>query len=177
GVGRQYATFVGEELPNYIKKTFNLCQNNEDTYIGGLSMGGFGALHTGLLYAQTFSKIAALSSALIVHNIAHMQPNTSDLIADYDYYSLTFGDLEKVEKSDNNPEVLLKKLKSEGKIIPQIYMACGTEDFLLKENREFKTFLDMEKIKAEYVEGHGTHDWEYWNRHLEKFIKWMLQIS
>jgi S-formylglutathione hydrolase FrmB len=39
---------------DYIRKTFGLCCAKEDTFISGLSMGGFGALHTGLAYPDTF---------------------------------------------------------------------------------------------------------------------------
>lgn len=176
GTGRAYASFVGEELPEYMKKTFQICNSKEDTYIGGLSMGGFGALHTGLAYPNTFGKIAALSSALIVHNIAHMQPgDLCDVVADYDYYRLAFGDLEVVEQSDNNPEVLLKKIKEYNEAVPPIYIACGTEDFLLEHNRAFKSFLDSEQIPVHYIEGTGTHDWKYWNHHLALFLPWMLE--
>ena len=46
--GRKYCTFVGAELVDYIRRTFGLAASAEDTYIMGLSMGGFGALHTAL---------------------------------------------------------------------------------------------------------------------------------
>jgi S-formylglutathione hydrolase FrmB len=46
--GRQYAKFIGEELIDYLRETFGLAMTKEDTLIGGVSMGGFGALHTGL---------------------------------------------------------------------------------------------------------------------------------
>ena len=63
--GCQYGTFAGEEVVNYTRKLFGLSEKREDTLIGGLSMGGFGALHTGLRYPDTFGKIGAMSSALI----------------------------------------------------------------------------------------------------------------
>ena len=65
--GRAYETMVAKELVEYVCKTFGLAKRAEDTFSAGMSMGGFGALHTGLKYPGTFGKIAALSSALIVH--------------------------------------------------------------------------------------------------------------
>ena len=44
--GHKYCTFVGSELVGYLRRTFGLALTSEDTYIMGLSMGGFGALHT-----------------------------------------------------------------------------------------------------------------------------------
>ena len=39
-----YGTFVGEELPRVMRDMFPLSHRREDTFIAGLSMGGFGAL-------------------------------------------------------------------------------------------------------------------------------------
>ena len=53
-------------------RTFGLQISAENTGIMGLSMGGFGAIHTALAYPDRFWKIGAMSSALIVHEVAGM---------------------------------------------------------------------------------------------------------
>ncbi len=174
GTGKAYCQFVGKELVEYTRKTFNLSTNKEDTFISGLSMGGFGAIHTGLYFPETFGKIVGLSSALIIHNIANIKEDHQDFIADYYYYASTFGALDQVIDSVNNPEYLIRKLKEEKKAIPPIYMACGTEDFLLEENRAFHKFLEAEEIDVTYIESPGIHNWEFWNRYLEPSIQWFL---
>ena len=88
----KYCTFVGDELVNYIRRTFGLAHSAEDTFLLGLSMGGFGALHTALAYPENFGKTAAMSSALIVHQIAGMKPGEDNGVANYDYYHECFGD-------------------------------------------------------------------------------------
>ena len=70
-----------------------------------------------------------------------MKPGEGNPVANYEYYRECFGDPAKLHESDNNPEVLAKKLKAEGKKTPKIFMACGTEDFLLEPNRAFHKFL------------------------------------
>lgn len=174
GKGRAYCRYIGEELVDYVRNTFNLFMDKENTFIGGLSMGGFGAIHTGLYYPETFGKIVALSSALIIHNIKNKTEDFEDAIADYAYYASVFGDLDKLEDSENNPEYLIKALKKEKKSIPAIYMACGTEDFLIEENRAFHQFLEEEAVKVEYIESPGIHDWHFWNYYLEPSIQWIL---
>lgn len=57
---------------DYVRRVFRLAKDGSETYIMGLSMGGFGALHTAFAYPETFGKVAALSSALIVHEVAGM---------------------------------------------------------------------------------------------------------
>jgi len=169
----KYGTFIGVELVEYIRKTFYFCCKKEDTFISGLSMGGFGALHIGLSYPDTFSKILALSSALIVHEISNMKPGEENEVANYYYYRNFFGDLENLIESDKNPETLLTKLIGQGKEIPQIYMACGTEDFLLEENRRFHNFLTANNVHVDYFESSGGHDMEFWNEYFAKGFRWM----
>lgn len=175
GIGKAYCRFVGEELVAYISKTFGLPTRREDTFIGGLSMGGFGAIHTALAYPDTFGKTVGLSSALIIHTIEHMEKGFKDGIADYDYYVSTFGDLNNLENSVNNPEYLIHQLKEKGLLIPHIYMACGSEDFLIEQNRAFRSFLTDVEVDVCYEESPGVHDWVFWNRYLEPSIQWLLQ--
>ncbi|MCL2764736.1 MAG: alpha/beta hydrolase-fold protein [Treponema sp.] len=175
----KYGTFAGSELIEYIRKTFGLCKTKEDTFISGLSMGGFGALRTGLAYPDTFGKIVALSSALIVHEIAGMKPSDSDKngIGNYYYYRNYFGDLDKLIKSDNNPETLVEKLIQQKINIPKIYMACGDEDFLLETNRRFHRFLLERNVNIEYIESNGGHDMDFWNEYFAKGFEWLALNS
>lgn len=173
--GRKYGTFIGEELVNYVRETFGLSDKMEDTFIGGYSMGGFGALHTALAYNHTFGKVFAFSSALIIHQIAQMEQGTEDGIANYDYYRQIFGDLKEVEQSEMNPEVLIGRIMEENDRLPELYLAVGTEDFLYGHNQDFKQFLEEKQVLFEYHEGEGTHDFVFWNRYLEPAIQWLLK--
>lgn len=169
----KYGTFVGYELVEYIRKTFNLRLVKEDTYISGFSMGGFGAIRTGFAYSGNFSKIVALSSALIIHKISGMKPEDDDGIANYHYYRYYFGDLDNVLHSDNNPEILVQKLIQQNKDIPKIYMACGTEDFLLDANRQFHGFLNQHNVDVDYKESNGSHDMTFWNEYFIRSFEWL----
>ncbi len=172
--GHKFGTFIGAELVNYIRRTFGLAESPDETYIMGLSMGGFGALHTALAYPDTFGKAAALSSALIIHDIAGMKEGDKNDKANYEYYRECFGDLDKVSESENNPEVLVKKLKAQGKKLPEIFMACGTEDFLLENNRCFHNFLNENDVKHTYIESAGGHDMKFWDEYAVKFTEMMF---
>lgn len=177
GVGKAYGTYIGKELVEYVGKTFNISIKYEDLFIAGLSMGGFGALNVGLKYNNTFSKIAALSSALIIHNIKGIKPGFVDPIADYDYYASVFGDLENIVESDKNPEFLVKRILEQNDTMPKMLVACGTEDFLIDENRTFNKFLLENNVEHSYFESKGVHDYVFWNEYLEKSIKWFLNIK
>ena len=171
--GHQYQSMVGEEIIGYVRQTFGLATKPENTFLLGFSMGGFGALHTALAYPETFGKAGAMSSAMLIHGIAGMKPGEDNGVANYEYYRECFGDLSKVEESDNNPEVLVRRLKAESRRIPEIYMCCGTEDFLLESNRAFHSFLEEMGVTHIYRESKGIHDMVFWNEYTEKIIEWM----
>lgn len=172
--GEQFATFVGDEVLNYARKTFGLSPKAEDTFIGGFSMGGFGALRTGLAFSNNYSKIAALSSALIIHQLKHMTPEDKNPMANFAYYANVFGDLKTAEERDCNPEFLIKQKLAAGEKLPDIFMACGTEDFLIEPNRAFRDFLKENGVAHEYHESAGMHNWKFWNEYLEPAIAWMV---
>ncbi len=172
--GHQFGTLVGEELPAYLRRTFGICNNAEDTHILGVSMGGFGALHTGLKYPQQFGMIGAMSPALIVHDVAAMQPGTENEVANYAYYRECFGEPSELLKSDNSPEVLADKLLAGGISLPEIYMCCGTEDGLLASNRAFHQFLTDRHIRHEYHESPGEHAIPFWDEYTGKIVRWMF---
>lgn len=175
--GHQYETMLAIELVDYVRKTFGLAMHPEGTYIAGISMGGFGAVHTGLAHPDRFGKIAGLSSALIVHQIAGMRPGdmSDGVLANYAYYAGCFGDLETVETRDTNPEVLVRKLKEKGEKIPEIYLCCGSEDFLIEPNRAFHRFLTEEGVPHEYHESKGIHDGVFWAEYEPKALAWMFR--
>ncbi len=173
--GCQFGTYAGEEVVNYTRKLFGLSDKKEDTLIAGLSMGGFGAIHTGFAYPETFGGVVALSSALIIHNLEKMDEGFTDIMANYEYYREVFGDLKTAKDSDNNPEVLYRKLKEAGKEIPPVYMAIGTEDFLYDENQIMRKFFEEQKADFIYEEGPGNHEWKFWNTYIHKGLEWVLE--
>ncbi len=175
--GHKFCTLLGCEIPEYVRKTFGLAKTAEDTCIIGLSMGGFGALHTGLAYPEQFSRIGAMSSALIVHEVAGMKPGIGNNVANYEYYRECFGEPGEVLKSKNNPETLVDQLMTEHKKIPEIYMCCGTEDFLLENNREFHRFLESRNVPHQYFESSGNHDMQFWSEYTERIVEWMFVNS
>lgn len=173
--GRQYGTFVGEELPTYAARLFGLSTQREDTLIGGFSMGGFGAIHTALAYPDRFGGAAGFSPALIQHKVASMAPGTADPIANYEYYRLVFGDPSRLSGSDKNPEHLIQALVSAGQPLPKLFFCVGSSDSLCEDNRHFKDFLTSQHVSFQYVEDPGIHDFRFVRNHLEQALQYLLK--
>ena len=168
-----YGEFIGKELVDMTRKMFPLSRKREDTYIAGLSMGGYGALRNGLKYSETFGCIASLSGAMVVDHIAERTDDVPFFIDSRSFARSIFGDLDKAEESDMNPKWLVKKLKEEGKDIPRIYLTCGLQDSLLEANREMRDFLKEQGADVTYVEGEGAHEWDFWNRSIKDVLEWL----
>lgn len=173
--GQKYEDYLAKDLVEYVRKTFGIAKTPEDTFICGLSMGGFGALHTGLAHPEVFGKMAGLSSALISDGLKSMKPGDDNGMANYEYYAHWFGPLDKIDESHANPKFVVKERLSNGEKIQPIFIAIGTEDFLLMPNRDFRDFLIANNVEVEYHESKGIHNWVFWNEYLEPAIKWFLQ--
>ena len=168
--GHEFCKFLGVELIGFVRKTFGLATERDDTCIMGLSMGGFGAMHTALAYPEVFGKAACLSSAFIHNEVAKMKPGEGNDVANYDYYRECFGEPEKLPESVNNPEFLVKQLKAEGKRIPELFLACGRDDFLIEPNRAMDKFLTELGVEHVYEEDEGVHDMVFWSKYVERFV-------
>ena len=171
--GDMFSQFIGKELVQVTRDLFPLSDKREDTFIAGLSMGGYGALINGLRFHETFSHIGALSSGLILDRVLN---STNDEIMPTNrrcYYESIFGDLDQLIGSEKDYKALITKLKKEKADVPKIYMACGTEDFLINENRDYHEFLVDNQIDVTYVEGPGAHTWEFWDTYIYKVLEWL----
>lgn len=168
-----YGKFIGDELVTQTRQLFHLSHRREDTFIGGLSMGGYGAVRNGLKYHQTFSHIIGLSSAFILNQILNSTPNATSLLENRTYFESLFGDLNHLIGSENDYKALIIRLKNEQESIPKLYLACGTEDFLIEENRDYHQFLKENNIPHTYIEDTGKHDWNFWDTYIKKAIEWL----
>lgn len=139
--------FIELELKDFIYGTFPISSQRQDNYIAGLSMGGFGALYHGLSNPKTYAYIGAFSPAIKVANLEKSRI--------------------KVEG-----ETLRNLIKKNKRDLPGIYLAIGSEDFLLDQNKSFIKFLEDNKIDNTHkiVEGY-SHEWSFWDIQVKRFIQ------
>ena len=169
--GSAYGTFVSQELVEFTRNTFQLSHKREETFIGGLSMGGFGAIVNGLRNPETFGYITAFSSALIKRLILRANEEEGlDYFTRIQYQNM-FGlkNIQDFEGSDWDYDALARKLASSEKIKPKIYMDCGTEDVsLYQANLDFKNLLLELGYDVTWDSRPGRHDNVFWNDSLKK---------
>ncbi len=163
---RLFGEYVGQELLDITRNIFPLSDKREDTYIAGFSMGGYGAIRNGLKYCDNFSKVGMISSALITEDIVDFDEHPNVLYSKR-FYESVFGDLDKVKGSDKDPKYLIENCDN----LPDIYMACGYDDFLFEKNADFYRFLKSKDIDATFVGAEGEHTWEFCDEFIKDFIK------
>ena len=162
GFYADYGKFVGQELVEMTRRIFPLSERKEDTFIGGLSMGGFGAMRNGLKYADTFGRIVALSPAL---GMFEGEPEPVCYLL-----GKTPADWEQIKASDVNPRWLAENFQGEK---PGIYLACGKQDDLFGSSERFHGVLTKAGFAHHYVADEGDHDWDYWDRHIRLALQWL----
>lgn len=168
-----YGQFIGRELVDMTRHMFPLSRQRKDTFIAGLSMGGYGAIRNGMKYHDTFSYAAGLSTANVVENIEKRTNDSAHFLSRRDYAESIFGDLDKVRDSDRDPRWLAEQLKKQGAEPPRVYLACGTSDGLLAGNRKLRDDLRRAGVDVTYEEGPGDHEWDFWDRYIRRVLDWL----
>ena len=150
--GDQFYDFVAEELPQFVKAMFPISDRVEDTYIAGLSMGGYGTLVHAFSHPERFAAYGSFSGAPSIGNNGQEGPS-----------DIRFRPLD-----------MAKEVYARGDKLPKGYIACGEEDFLYQNNVDFKN--ELEKLGADFTwvsVPNFTHEWRFWNLQVEAFLDWI----
>ncbi|HEX2970187.1 MAG TPA: alpha/beta hydrolase-fold protein [Bacteroidales bacterium] len=139
--GTYEETFM--DIVKFIESNFRVINKKEGRAIAGLSMGGYHSLHISRYYPNTFDYVGLFSAAII--------PN--DKVT-----SKVYTDIDKtLENQKNNGYKLY-------------WIGIGKDDFLYKNNTEFRTKLDAIKMPYKFRESSGGHIWVNWRLYLSEFV-------
>jgi S-formylglutathione hydrolase FrmB len=166
--GLNFFTFVAKELPSFIQSYLPVSMKREDTFVAGLSMGGYGALKIALTYPDRYAKAASLSGALDIDDIQSYSKGTPR----EPWFLAIFGE-NSARNTGNDLNYLVKDALDKKKILPDLFIGCGTEDFLYQINLDFKAFLDQHHVSYTYHESKGDHSWAFWDEYIQKVLAWI----
>ena len=163
--GLPYWTFLTEELPTLVSRFFRVSSDPQDTFVAGLSMGGYGAMKWALREPWRFGGAASLSGAVAM---SHPSEN-----ADPEFAALThrvFGDT----ATDGTPDDVLHLMRTaDPATLPPLYVACGTEDFLYPSNLALVDEADGRGVPLTIDFGPGDHEWSYWDAAIQRVLDWL----
>ncbi len=162
--GTRYWDYLSDELPDFIARTFHVATGRENTFVAGLSMGGYGALKLAFKQPERFCAAAALSGAF---HEDWLQQNHPAL------YAADFPDTPVFQGSAHDPFVWADELASSAQPKPRLFLAAGTEDWLYPQSVKLHQHLERLGYDVKWISAPGNHDWHFWDTHIQEVLDWL----
>jgi putative tributyrin esterase len=146
----KFFEFISHELPEFMKGMFPISDRPEDTYIAGLSMGGFGSLIHAFSQPERFAAVGCFSAGVMLPPGMKVEDRFNPL-----YLTEHF--------KEDHPDAVLP-----------VYFACGEEDMLYPMAKESLEKLRECGFDVTWVSEPGyRHEWRFWDRCAEAFLDWI----
>jgi S-formylglutathione hydrolase FrmB len=155
-----YERWIVDEVPAAAALADERVTERSSIFLGGKSMGGFGALRLGAKYAARFAGISAHSA---VTTLARLRESISEPLEELPAFGLA-------------DSTALHWLEAHGPRLPPLRFDCGTGDGLLAGNRALHAALDARGIDHVYEEFPGGHDWPYWKLHVADTLRFFAGL-
>jgi S-formylglutathione hydrolase FrmB len=170
----RFEDYIIKDLIPYIDSHYRTIPLRRARAVAGLSMGGYGASFLGLKHYRLFGAIGALSGAV---GIVHESPDSTGINPRMQKEIQShFGPADSAARRERDPFVLIEKVPAAE--MPVLYIACGGQDFLLKQNRDFIQLLSEKKIPYEYREiSPRVHSWDFWDEQIRVFLDVFARAS
>jgi len=163
--GGRYWTFLSEELPHLVDAFFRLSTDRRDTFVAGLSMGGYGAMKWALRQPHRFAAAASLSGVLDVAAAGNkVRPNDPQL------FTRVFGD-SAVSGSPDDLFWLREQIEPDG--LPALWVGCGTEDPLYGQSVRFVEACAAAEVPVTTSFVAGGHTWDLWDAQIQQVLAWL----
>lgn len=159
--GMRYYDYIAKELPMRIQEFLHVSAKPEDTFIAGLSMGGYGALKIALREWGRYCAAAALSPVSDLKN------------AGFDALLHSIFGPDGLPDEDDLLFLARQHAQDSGK--PRLYMAIGTEDFLYENSKSLRHLLTDSGYDLTYHEEKASHSWDFWDRQIQCVLQWMFE--
>lgn len=167
--------FIREIIPD-VDARFRTIKDRRARGVGGLSMGGYGALKYGLKHPEQFAFAASLSGALdpalrtdnnpgFAWDI--LRPSINTVFGPRNSQTRTANDLHQIARGLSASQIVL---------LPYLYFDCGLEDGFLATNRELADILSSKKIPHQYRQLPGEHSWAYWDQQVQEVLRLYAQL-
>jgi len=170
----QFEAHIIKEVIPKIDDAYRTVKSNKGRVITGLSMSGHGAMYLSARHPDMFCAASTMSGAMDM-NFASSKMNPDQLKSVHERFQKLLG------TSDPESEVFVKNsimnmtdaIKKNG--LP-ILIDCGSDDFLILQNRELHQRLLYNNTPHDYVERPGGHGWEYWQNALPYHLLFFQKI-
>lgn len=159
--GQRWWTWVSQELPTLVQRYLRVSSRREDTWVAGLSMGGYGALKLALTHPERYAGAASLSGALDTVALAHV-PVRAPL------FDRVFG-------GEPGPADDLFALldAADPSTLPPLHVSCGVDDVLLPQSQRFVAAAEARGLDVTTLYPPGGHEWAVWDTVIAQAVEWL----
>jgi S-formylglutathione hydrolase FrmB len=166
----KYEDFFIRDFVPQMEKKFRLLGTRSGRAIGGISMGGYGALRLAFKYPQMFVSAAGLMPALM-EELPHGSRNA--------YFTAFFGTafgspLDESFWKANSPFVYARTANFDGM---HVFLACGQQDNYAFDGgtREMDKLLAQHHVAHETHLSPGEHDWQFVAQYLLESLEYQAK--
>ena len=154
--GFNYYNYIVNELPKLIENIFRVKLTKDNTYIAGLSMGGYGALKAAFSNPDKYKAVGSFSGTADIKKVYDRLLGRTKVLDGI------FGSRENLYENIKTHDLFELTSNLKNKELG-IYLSCGTNDFLYEDNINFKNHLTAQKISHTFYEEEGSdHNWDFW---------------
>ncbi|OXS52851.1 esterase [Cohnella sp. CIP 111063] len=152
-----YGDYIVQDVIRYVDGNFSTAADRENRYIGGLSMGGWAALHHAFTHPELFSKAGGHSPAVWMDDwmdtggLKNWIYPTEEVRKQRDpYYLADTADLSEMS----------------------VYLDSGDQDYykFYQGAEALDAKLRSRNVRSEYRLNPGGHDEAYWTAHLGDYL-------
>ena len=156
--GKNFYTYITEELVSQCEQWFDISRKAEDRYIAG----GYGAVYAGLKKPSMYNTVFSYSGLLNILE-RYDKPQGIDMFP-------VFGTRQQL--IDNNYDLYTLINQAEN-VQTKYVIACGTQDPRIHMSRQLSEALTNGGIPNVYRESPGAHDFAYWDYCIEQTVKYI----
>lgn len=165
------SAFVNDLMP-YMSSKYRIDNKKESTYIGGLSMGGYGAARFALKYPEKFNGAILLSPAVWDN------PSNDDgdvVYSKMGIFQTPQHTFDRVSWDKFHPNSLIDSYAKKNSPV-KFYVSTGDADTIVKKgnvDRFVDKLKSVAEVKYEVREG-LKHEWNLWKEDVLEGIKFCL---
>jgi len=180
----RYDDYIARDVVQHVDQHYHTMADRAHRGIGGLSMGGYGALIIAMHHADVFGAAASHSGVLspmytgprpfaepirYATTVDEIRPVAGPYWVRYLNYWGTNLDRWRAADIAHSAELLVRRRA----LVPSIFIDCGRDDGFVDQNRALHAELSRLGITHAYAEWPGAHTWRYWSTHVAQSLAWM----
>jgi putative tributyrin esterase len=162
--GQRYWTFVTHELPDVVQSLVRVTTRADQTFVAGISMGGYAAVKWALHEPDRFGAVGSLSGVLDIARVRNLRELDREPMM-----QATFGETDLTGTEHD----LFHLLGRRPGPLPAVYLGCGTDDPFHRDSVRFASAATDAGVPVTTAFRPGTHGWDYWDVAVRDLLAWL----